>query len=116
MRNTDLLIAVYLVAFAPIILGSELHPGDSVEKSLRPGATEAYSVSLQTGDVVSLKFSDTGQDVILTVQTPGGEAARRFSSKLQVGQPVTWYAAESGAWQIALTGRDKGAECAYKIS
>jgi enterochelin esterase-like enzyme len=116
MRLRHLLIALYLVVFAPIILASELHPEDSIEKSLRPGATETYSVNLQAGDVVSLKFADTGQDVILTVQTPAGEVARRFSSKLQGTQPIAWYAAEPGAWQIVLAGRDKGAECGYKLS
>lgn len=116
MRRRDLLTAIYLVVFVPIILASELHPGDSIDKSLRPGATETYAVNLQAGDVVSLKFADTGQDIILTVQTPGGEVARRFSSKLQGAQPIAWYSAESGAWQIALTGRDKGAECGYKLS
>jgi len=104
------------VAFAPIVVGAELHSGESVQNSLHPGATEAYTLNLQAGDLVSLKFTDTGQDIILTVSTPGGEVARRFSSKLQDGEPVAWYVPERGAWQIALTGQDKGAECGYKIS
>jgi enterochelin esterase-like enzyme len=116
MRIPCLPLATYIVAFAPIVLGSELHSGDSLENSLRPGATEAYSLKLQFGDLVSLKLADAGQDVILTVLTPGGGVARRFSSKLQNGDTLAFYVAESGAWQISLSGRDKGSECEYKIS
>lgn len=116
MRIPYLPLALCIVAFAPIVLGSELHSGDSVQNSLHPGATETYSVNLQAGDLVSLKFADTGQDVILTVSTPGGEVARRFSSKLQSGDSLAFYAPESGAWQIAVSGRDKGSESSYKIS
>ena len=93
-----------------------MHPGESAEKFLRPGATEVYSLTLQAGDVASLQFTDTGQDVVLTVQSPGGEVARRFSSKFQGGQAISFYATESGAWKIALAARDKNAECGYKLS
>jgi len=65
---------------------------------------------------VSLQFTDTGQDVILTVSNPDGEAARRFSSKLLGGAPVSFFAAQSGTWQIVLAGRDRNLECGYKIS
>jgi enterochelin esterase-like enzyme len=109
-------LATLLMFFAPIVVGAELHPGDSIEKSVRAGITETYSLNLEAGDVVSLLFTDTGQDVILTVQTPKGEVARRFSSKNQQGQPVSFFAPESGAWQLALAGRDKAIESAYKIS
>jgi enterochelin esterase-like enzyme len=108
--------AVYFVAFAPIVLGSELHSGDSVENSLRPGATQSYSLNLQAGDAVSLDFIGTGQDVILAVLNPAAETERRFSSKLLDGQPVAFYAAQSGEWQITLSGRDKNSDCGFKIS
>ena len=116
MRIPRVFAAIYIVAFAPIVFGSELHPGESVQNSLRPGATQAYSLNLQAGDLVSLELIDTGQDVIATVLNPDGQAARRFSSKLLQGEAVTFYAAQSGAWQIVLSGRDKSSECGYKIS
>jgi enterochelin esterase-like enzyme len=116
MRVPRLSAAICIVTCVPIVLGSELHTGDSVQNSLRPGATEAYTLNLTAGDLVSLELIDTGQDVILTALNPGGETARRFSSKLQEGEAVTFYAAQSGAWQIVLSGRDKGTECGYKIS
>ena len=109
-------LGTLLVVFALMAVGAELHPGDSIEKFVRGGATETYSLNLEAGDVVSLQFSDTGQNVILTVQTPKGTVARRFSSKNQEGQPVSFFAPESGAWQLALAGRDKASEAGYKIS
>ena len=109
-------LTMFLLFSTPIIVAAELHPGNSIEKSVRGGATETYSLNLVAGDVVSLLFTDTGQDVILTVQTPKGEVARRFSSKNQQGQPVSFFAPESGAWQLVLAGRDKAIEAAYKIS
>ena len=116
MHVTYLSFVICFVALAPGLSGAELHAEDTVQKSLQPGSTEVYAVNLKAGDVVSLDFTDTGQDVILTVQTPRGEVARRFSSKLQGGQPVGWYATDSGTWQLALTGRDKEVECGYKIA
>jgi hypothetical protein len=67
MRAPYLSAAIYILAFVRLVLATELHSGDSVQNSLRPGATEAYSLNLQAGDVVSLDLTDTGQDVVLTV-------------------------------------------------
>lgn len=108
--------AIYILTCIPLVFASELHPGDSVQNSLRPRGTEAYSLNLQAGDLVSLEFIETGQDVILTVLNPGGETTRRFSSKLQDGQSLAFYAPQSGAWQIVLSARDQDTECSYKIS
>lgn len=116
MRNTCASFATFLVLFAPLVVGAELHPGDSIDKSVRAGAIETYSLNLQAGDVVSLVFADSGQDVVMTVGTPKGEVARRFSSKVLEGQPVTFYAPEAGAWQLVVAGRDKGIDAGYKIS
>jgi enterochelin esterase-like enzyme len=116
MRVPLLSAAIYIATCIPIVFASELHSGDSVQNSLRPGATEAYSLNLQAGDLVSLEFAATGQDVILTVLNPAGDAARRFSSKLLDGQSVAFYAPQSGVWQINLSGRNKDSECGYKIS
>jgi len=116
MRISSCLIATCIAAFTSTSFGAELHPGDSIEKSLRPGATEVYSLTLQAGDVASLQFTGAAQDVILTVQTPAGEVGRRFSSKFQGGQAIAFYATESGAWQMALSGRDKNAEFGFKLS
>ena len=116
MKARCLSAAIYMVACVPIVFASELHSGDSVQNSLRAGATEAYSLNLQAGDLVSLEFTDTGQDTILTVLNPGGEAARRVSSKLQQGESFAFYATHSGAWQIVLSGRDKESECGYKLA
>jgi hypothetical protein len=116
MRVPLLSAALYILTCIPIVFASELHSGDSVQNSLLPGATQSYSLNLQSGDLVSLDFIDTGQDVILTVLNSDGQTARRFSSKLQGGEPLTFYAAQSGAWQIILSGRAKDSECGYKIS
>src|SRR5579862_5173602 len=103
MRAPYLFSAMCVLAFVRLVLGSELHSGDSVQNSLRPGATQAYSLNLQAGDVVSLELTDTGQDVVLTVLSPDGQPSRRFSSKLQEGESVAFYASLSGAWQISLS-------------
>jgi enterochelin esterase-like enzyme len=116
MRAPYLYSAMYILAFVRLVLGSELHSGDSVQDALKPGATQAYSLNLKAGDVVSLDLTDTGQDVVLTVLSPNGEASRRFSSKLQEGGSVAFYASQAGAWQISLAGRNSGAECGFKIS
>jgi enterochelin esterase-like enzyme len=116
MQALRLSSAILMVAFVRIVFASDLHPGDTVQNTFRPPTTHAYSISLQAGDVVSLMFTDTGQDTILTVLNPTGETARRFSSKLQEGQSLSFYAAQSGAWQLVLSGREKETECGYKIS
>src|SRR5581483_964195 len=102
MRTSFAFCATFLALSAPLAFAAELHPGDSIDGSVHAGATESYSLNLHAADVVSLTFSDSGQDVLLTVQTPKGEIARRFSSKNQNGQPASFYATESGVWQLAV--------------
>src|ERR1700734_2696694 len=116
MRVPLLPAVICAIALVPVVQATELRSGDSIQNSLRPGATETYSLNLQAGDLVSLDFIDTGQDVMLTVLNPAGEAARRFSSKLQEEQSVAFFASQSGAWQIVVAGRNKESECGYKIS
>lgn len=55
--TTIVCLPTFLTFFAPNIVGAELHPGESIERSLRTGATDTYSLNLAVGDVVSLLFS-----------------------------------------------------------
>src|ERR1700722_7028215 len=103
MRAAHFVAAFCLCNGVLLLQAAELHPGDTIQNSLAPGATGSYTLNLQSGDVVSMEFADTGKDVILTVSDPAGGAARRFSSKLQEGEAVTFYAGQSGSWGIQLS-------------
>jgi hypothetical protein len=74
-----------LIALAPAILAAQsatlprLERGKAIDRTLSAGATDTYALVLRAGDLVSLKVSDKGKDVIVSVFGPAGTRERAFS-------------------------------------
>jgi enterochelin esterase-like enzyme len=110
------------IAFAPAILAAQsatlprLERGKAIDRTLSAGATDTYALVLRAGDLVSVKVSDKGKDVILSVFSPAGTRERAFSSALQDGEPAVFLAKQAGSYRLAVAARDRAATAPYSIT
>jgi enterochelin esterase family protein len=93
-----------------------LEPEKTVERTLSAGSFDSYALDLHFGDLVSLKVTGKGQDVILSVFGPAGDLSRAFSSEVVNGGTVRFFAARAGSWRLRVTARSKASPATYSIS
>jgi hypothetical protein len=110
------------IALAPAILAAQsstvprLERGTAIDRTLSAGARDTYTLSLRAGALVSVKLSDTGKDVILSVIGPTGTLERAFSSAVQEGGPAQFLARQAGSYRLSVAARDHAAEAHYSIT
>ena len=119
LRNTYLFLGVSL----PLLVGAQidspqrLEPDKTVERTLSAGSSDSYTLDLHLRDLVSLKVTGKGQDVILSIFGPAGDLNRAFSSEVQNNGTIRFLASSrAGLWRLLVKARSKDSAAAYSIS
>src|ERR1700731_2844684 len=111
-----------LICLVPSLLSAQtiavrrLEPGAPVERTLKAGSVDKYALDLRANDVVSVKLTDKGQDVTLSVFGPTGDLKRAFSSEVLEGEPARFFVGQSGSWRLAVQAHAKSASADYTIA
>ncbi len=93
-----------------------LEPEKTVERTLGAGSSDSFVLDLHLGDLVSLKLTGKGQDVILSVFGPEGDLSRAFSSEIVGGDTIRFMATQAGTWRLRAAARSKDSPVTYSIS
>jgi enterochelin esterase-like enzyme len=110
------------IALAPAILAAQSAPvprlerGKTIDRTLSAGAADTYALDVRAGELVSVKVSDKGKDVILFVFDPMGNRERGFSSALQEGEPAVFLAKQAGSYRLVVAARDHAVVASYSIT
>jgi len=112
----SLLVSLPLLAVAQPDSPQRLEPDKTVERTLSAGSSDSYALDLHTGDLVSLKLTAKGQDMILSVFEPAGDLSRAFSSEVLDGETIRFVAVRAGSWRLRVAARSKDSPATYFIS
>jgi enterochelin esterase-like enzyme len=112
----SLIISIPWIVAAQTDPPHRLEPEKTIERTLTGGSSDSYTLDLHLGDLVALKITDKGQDVILSVFGPAGDLNRAFSSEGMGGGTIRFFAVRAGSWRVRVAARSKDTPATYVIS
>jgi hypothetical protein len=116
MAYLSLIISIPWLVAAQTDSPHRLEPEKTIERTLTGGSSDSYTLDLHLGDLVALKITDKGQDVILSVFGPAGDLNRAFSSEGMGGGTIRFFAVRAGSWRVRVAARSKDTPATYVIS
>jgi CHAT domain-containing protein/Tfp pilus assembly protein PilF len=95
----------------------ELHPGRALERSLPPGATQAYRLRLRAGEYAHLIVEQQGVDLIVTLRDPAGRTLLVVDSPNGTAgpEPVFAVAEREGIYRLAVAAASPRGQGRYRV-
>ncbi len=97
---------------------TDLILGQSVERTLARGKTQAYRIGLQSGQYLNVTVEQLGIDVTLQLIEPGGKVIVNLNWQVSPFRESLWAVAESaGDYRLEISPSDARAEAGrYRVS
>jgi CHAT domain-containing protein/Tfp pilus assembly protein PilF len=83
---------------------SSLTPGGVIDRTVRGGERQTFSIDLSAGDFVHVVIDQRGADVAIRLQSPDGTTLVASDSPNSTSGPerIAWVAAAAGAYQVVV--------------
>src|ERR1044072_5909760 len=100
-----LLLPLATCVFLTANAQTTLQPGTPIERTLGPGQTQEFNITLEENNFIQLVVEQRGIDVVVKVFSPGGKAVGEFDTPNGNDGPehVSFVAAAAGAYNIIVT-------------